>query len=116
MNPTTPPNKQEVEKQLIPRLRFVGLVLLFFSVFSISYSVIDTPYLSTVGIEEKGLPQMEESSLGIDLEPEEKDCALTPCETINLFLIAAIFATVGSTCLFIAWKRDRKQLPSEGQR
>ena len=84
-------SNKELERQMLPRLKFMGTLLIFFGFCSFLYgmtldppSPIDTP-------EEKQL------SSGLTLLNEDG--------RINAYGIAGIFAVVGSGCIVIALKR-----------
>lgn len=97
----------EIERLLLPRLRFIGMVLLFFSVFSISYSILSTPYLSTLGLERDEELVVQESSF--IPEGEEGAFKTSPFERISLYFVASVFGVIGSSCLFMYW-RKREEL------
>jgi hypothetical protein len=78
---------QQIEKQLISRLRKLGFILLVFSVVAFGASFI---------------PEAEEE-LAINTEDISPDFEEPP--PLNMYLIAIIFASVGGTCLTIAWKK-----------
>src|ERR1700722_11671538 len=92
-------DKTETEKKLLPRLRYMGFLLLFFSLFTFSYALIVSPYLATPA-EETTLVKEEEMGLPIT----DSELTLPNGKHLNLFLVAGIFGTVGLSCLLIFWK------------
>ncbi len=97
----------EIERLLLPRLRFIGMVLLFFSVFCISYSILSSPYLSTLGLDKEEELVIQEQSLIPD--GNEGPLKLSPFERISLYFVASVFGVVGSGCLYMFW-RKREEL------
>ena len=95
--------KQAVERKLLPRLRYMGFLLLFFTIFTLAYALISDPYLPNpeevaVVLKEEGLPQFS----------EEPGFMLTKSQRLNLYLIAGAFAVIGLSCLFFYWKKKEQ--------
>lgn len=92
----------EIEKQLLPRLKFMGVLLLLFSVcafcFSLFFSLPSPQKLATApsnpSEEFAALPNLvEENFLAV--------------ENFDLSLVFLSFAIVGGLCLFFAWKKKK---------
>lgn len=79
--------KQEIEKKLLPRLKFMGLILLLFSLITVAYSFI---------------PLQEELELEEALVSEIEEASLAP---LNPYTIAIAFGIVGTACITIAWRK-----------
>ncbi len=101
----------EIEKQLLPRLKVMGFVLLFMAMITVSYAIFSKPYLSTVGLENDEPLKIEKEALGPDLE-DTPTFMLTSYERINLYFIAGVFALVSCT-LFITYTRKRAKIRTE---
>ncbi len=80
-------NHQEIEKQLIPRLRKLGFILIAFSVVAFASTFIPEPEQELAVSEEGFIPDFEEPP------------------PLNMYIVAMIFASVGATCITIAWKK-----------
>lgn len=111
----------ELDKKLIPRLRFIGFSLLFFAVCSLSYSLISTPYLSTTVIEDDPLvKEGEEQAAGFPELTDSPPFMVTEKDKLNLHLVTAVFCIVGTSCLYLAAKKKKildiqlKTPPEEG--
>ncbi len=109
-------DKLENEKKLLPRLRYMGFLLLFFSIFTLAYALIAEPYLD-VPPDESAV--IKEESMGLPDTDTNPDFILTKGQRLNLFLVAGIFGTIGLSCFFFFWKK-KEQLhvspePPDGQ-
>jgi hypothetical protein len=82
---------KEIDKQLIPRLHFMGVLLLIFGTFSCCYALFFAPTEPIDTTEE------QELSSGFTI--------LSTDGRVNAYSIAGIFAFVGATCIVIAKKR-----------
>jgi hypothetical protein len=80
-------NKQEIEKKLVPRLKFIGFILLAFCLITVAYSFI--PLQEELEIEEAIIAEIEETSLA----------------PLNPYTIAIAFGIVGAACVTIAWRK-----------
>ncbi|MES2344809.1 MAG: hypothetical protein V4494_02570 [Chlamydiota bacterium] len=83
---------KDIDKQLLPRLRLMGIILLIFSCFSGSYALF-LPLASPIDT-----PQEMEISSGFTI--------LSSDGRVNAYSIAGIFAFVGACCIVIAKKRS----------
>ena len=94
-----------IEKQLIPRLSFLGWVLLFFGVCSLIYGFYTHPLSS---IDNLGAETQKQTEwLSLEIEQIESDMAkmVTPEEVFNFYIVSIIFAGLGLFCLFTSWKK-----------
>ncbi len=74
----------QIELHLLPKLRFIGFILLGFSVIAFVFSFFPE--------------QFDEAQLLIEEE-------ITSPLSLNTYTISAAFAFVGSSCIWIAWRR-----------
>lgn len=94
-----------IEKQLIPRLSFLGGLLIFFGLCSLVYAFYVHP-LPTI---DNFIPDTEKQTewLSLELEEIESDIAkiVTPEEILNFYCVSLIFGSLGLFCLFTSWKK-----------
>lgn len=97
----------EVEKKLLPRLKFMGFVMYALCLAAFTYALTAKEEIESVPPKE-GLidPETTEAAAAFLLEEGELD--LSPTEVLNFYLVALIFATVGTTCFIIFWKKRKK--------
>lgn len=85
--------KHKTELLLLPRLRYMGYSLLFFSLCFFLYAF--------------SSPSSEKPSTILPL-PEEELSAFAetdPHDTLNFFAISSLFASIGLVCLFTSKKK-----------
>ena len=105
------PAQLDVEKKLLPRLKFMGYVMwtccLAAFIFALTIKeeteIIGPP--SQEGVIE---PDQTEAVSRIELISEDGELELNPTEVLNFYLVAFIFAVMGTTCFLIAWKKKKK--------
>lgn len=119
-NQQNPTNKQkaqeevEPEKQLLPRLRFMGLLLLFFSVCTLCYSIFFTETVSQELSEQittddqTNLQEMEFTSGVSMMNAYPYD--FIQVERFNAYIVTISFALVGAACVITAWHKQKKYL------
>jgi len=90
-----------LEKQMLPRLSLMGYLLMLFSGCALAYAVFFSPYLGNYEEEVLKLP-IELETAGFSSEP-----SIIEEEKISLYMIAAIFAVIGGSCIITAWKKKR---------
>lgn len=78
--------KQPLEKQLLGRLKFLGLVLLAFALVALAFDY---------------LPDFSDDVYLLEEEIEE-------LPALNSFLVSGVFGLIGALCLFIAWKKTKR--------
>jgi hypothetical protein len=95
----------QIERQLIPRLKFMSLLLFFFSACSLGYSLIFAEQ------NDPNPPQdwlADELALVEEFQTGNIPLNLEGIELLNAYIIALSFAIVGSTCFLAAWSREKK--------
>lgn len=95
-------HKFRIERQLIPRLKLLGVLLLFFGLCSFVYGLFvhtlspeETPELAST--QNNSIELFEMSEAGID--------DILPEDALNFFFVALVFSSVGLGCVFISWKK-----------
>jgi len=89
-------DRSQIEKKLIPRLKVLGIMLLFFSLIAFSYSFFPS-----------SSEDIAENELSLDFaEPPP----------MNMYLVAAAFCSVGATCITIAWRKKNAFKDSDSDR
>jgi hypothetical protein len=98
----TQPLNHEVERQLLPRLRLMGFLLMVFGVGVLVYGIMTNP------------PPLEETAdLPLTLEkessliPTEEDTIPEPRRDI-IYLGVSSFWVIGVACIVYAWRRGVK--------
>ena len=109
------PKKHEevqIEKQLLPRLKFMGLLLFFFSGCALCYSIFFAagmePDLAQALANDGLTPQQDipyASGLTVDANASFD---LFQDERFNAYVVTFFFAIVGVACLFVAWSKQKK--------
>ncbi len=96
------PPSADVEKKLIPRLKFMGYVMYSLSLASMLFAMIN--------LEEKeqgGQTVSLEAVTGFQLLMEEEEREPTPKEVLNFYFVGGIFALVGVSCFLIARRKNK---------
>lgn len=96
----------EIEKQLLPRLRAMGTVVMVFCILSLAYAT-----FSTAAAPESQTPEGLEASSSIFGPITSPFLTLTPNERKKCFLMAGIFSVIGAGCYILAF-RKKKELES----
>ena len=105
------PNKIEVEKKLLPRLKFMGYIFSFLAVVTLIFAMVvkeESPPLSQ--FTQIGFPVLEEieAASGLSLLVEEGELELNALEVLNFYMVSFLFAAVGTSCFLITWKKRKK--------
>jgi hypothetical protein len=87
-----------IEKDLLPRLRALGFILLFFGILSLGWSLFYSPYPHAAMAQ---IVEGEESEITAGLSEASKE------RPLNLYIVSAIFSAVGCACLSVTWKKKR---------
>lgn len=97
----------ELEKQLLPRLKFMGYLLAFFSVCSFSYAMLEQSglILSPVYLAEEPREFTADLTYTVDKEAEE----IMEVRLFNSYVVAIGFLGVATACFISVWKK-RKSL------
>lgn len=103
MTPEPPPN---VERQLLPRLKFMGYVMSIFCVATFSYALFASKGHETgVGIQTQKHTNPDTS--GPVLMTDENSAELNPAEVLNFYAVSFTFFLVGASCFLIVWKKKK---------
>jgi hypothetical protein len=107
---STAPAPHEVEKKLLPRLKFMGYVMYALCLVSFSYAIAAKEETETVPPSQGGVidPESTEAVVSLEMLSEEGELELSPTEVLNFYFVALIFAAVGTSCFLIAWKKRKK--------
>jgi cytochrome c biogenesis protein CcdA len=84
--------KPQLEKQLLKRLKLMGLILLGFALGALFFNLIPSFSSDVDAIEEE-----------IALEIKEEEPA-----PLNPFFVSSVFGIVGVGCIFISWKKRKR--------
>ena len=91
----------DTEKKLLPRLRYMGILLILGSLFCLTYAIIIDPALTQLEIEKI-------ENVIAEAESAEEELFVEYSELLNLYLIATTFGIIGSLCLF-GFTRKKKE-------
>jgi hypothetical protein len=94
----------EVERKLIPRLKFMGYVMYFFCLLSFVFA------LTIKEEEELLISELETNSEIPAILTDESELELAATEVLNFYFVSLVFALVGTACFLIAWKKGKKLL------
>ena len=89
--------KHEIERQLLPRLKVLGSILLVFGVGALLYGLI-----ATKGTSESPIDILEDEMEASGISELE----ITEVRRDIIYLGTASFFIVGASCLFFAWRRN----------
>jgi hypothetical protein len=96
---------QKIEQQLLPRLGFLGGILLTFSICSLVYGF----FVHPLSAPNELVLQAELQSQGMDLSlievGEDDPNTLLPEDILNFYFVSLIFGAVGFFCIFTSWKK-----------
>jgi hypothetical protein len=93
----------KVDKQLLPRLQFMGYLLLFFSVCAFAYAIMEEIGL----INDTSLSEELIASSGISL-PDIEPPIVVDIRIFNAYLAGTSFILVGVTSLIYVWKKQKR--------
>ncbi len=102
----------ETERKLLPRLKFMGYVMLILSVASLTFAIAAPTETEVLAAEQTPSPRLQIA--GLPLENDEDLLEFASLEVLNYYLISAVFAMVGVGCFFTVW-RKRKTLFQSGE-
>jgi|GEM_PF-1789694 len=88
-------NRRRIERSLLSRLKVLGFILLGFSIVFLFYAFIYSP-------SETVLIATEDTGDGFCKE-------FLAHETLNFFIVSAIFFIIGLACVLISWKQSKEQ-------
>lgn len=96
--------KLEIEKKLLPRLKFMGYVMFACCTASIAYAIF-APREPEMGFDAQDFPTVH--AAGLQLGGDEDPLELSPTEILNFYIVGLIFASVGASCFLTAWKKKK---------
>jgi hypothetical protein len=98
----------EVERKLLPRLKFMGYVMFIWCVASLIFAIAMPPGEGESMILEESIIEADAVGFAQDVDKELPVFAST--EVLNFYVVSAIFALVGGACFLVAWKKKKKLL------
>ncbi len=98
------PVQLDVERKLLPRLKFMGYVMFVCCLASVAFAIF-APKEQIADFEVAAYDQVYLA--GVALGPDEDPLELSPTEVFNFYLIGLVFASVGAACFLTAWKKKR---------
>jgi len=98
------PVQLEIERKLLPRLKFMGYVMFTLCLASFVFAL--TVKEDTAVIGPPPFDQTEAVS-PLELLPEEGEIELSATEVLNFYFVAFVFALIGASCFLIAWKKKK---------
>jgi hypothetical protein len=104
----------EVERKLLPRLKFMGYVMYSLCLASFLFALLIKEDTTVIGPpSQEGFTPPDQTEAMIDLLLEEGELELSPTEVLNFYFVAVIFAAIGASCFLIAWKKKKTLTPSQ---
>lgn len=105
------PMQLDVERKLLPRLKFMGYVMYTLAVASLCFAIF-------IGKNEgKGTELLQEgiqyAAASLNLDSDEELFEFNADEVLNFYIVSLIFATVGSACFLIAKKKKKTLFEQE---
>lgn len=101
----------EVEIKLLPRLRFMGYLLLTISLITFTFAMLapqeEAIHATLPATDHSAFAQEGELSSGISLFTEDTPFELNPTEILNFYVVSIIFAGVGGLLLLTTWRRRK---------
>lgn len=96
------PPAPDVEKKLIPRLKFMGYIMYGLSLVSVLFAMINLEEK-----EQSGQTVSPEAVTGFQLLMEEEEREPSPKEVLNFYFVGGTFALVGVFCFLIARRKNK---------
>jgi hypothetical protein len=100
------PEHLEVERKLLPRLKFMGYVMYVWCIASLIFAIAIP--------QEEGNPMVQEASIieadaaGFAEDVDKELPIFSSTEVLNFYVVSLIFALVGVSCFLIAWRKQKK--------
>lgn len=92
-------DRLQIEQKLLPRLKAIGIILIFFSLITIAYSFISFDFVEQ------------------EIEAEEEILtAFGQPPPLNPYFVATIFGLVGISCMIIVWRKKNAFKASDSDR
>lgn len=100
------PKREDVERKLIPRLKFMGYTLFVLALASLTFAVF---------VKEESFTAASNDTLEAvsPLLIDDTELEPTATEVLNFYVVSFIFSLVGTSCFLIAWKKNKTLLPAE---
>lgn len=98
----------DVERKLIPRLKFMGYVMLTCALASLLFALIvkeDT--VATPELMQEVGSNSEEMEATSTLLTDDTELELAATEVLNFYGVSFVFAVIGASCFVIAWKKSK---------
>jgi hypothetical protein len=105
LKPKTPLHL-DVERKLLPRLKFMGYVMCVLCIASLIFAIL----AQSDPVDQSAMVQgriLNVDGVALSLENPEDLLEFNPCEVLNFYFVGFIFALVGSICFLTAWKKKR---------
>ncbi|MBS0603599.1 MAG: hypothetical protein JSS60_01025 [Verrucomicrobia bacterium] len=100
------PLQLDVERKLLPRLKFMGYVMYILSIATLTFAI-TAPKEPGIGPELEKEDFANLSTSGVALMNDEDQLELNPMEVLNFYVVAVVFAAVGASCFLIGWKKKK---------
>ena len=94
--------QQQIDKQLIPRLGIIGSILILFGVLSVIYGFMVHPIPKKALLSENDPMLLEGIGMQLVELVEDQPNTLLPENILNFYLVAVVFGSIGSFCIYIA--------------
>jgi hypothetical protein len=106
LNKFKTPSTLETERKLLPRLKFMGYVMYGWSVWALCFALMDVTETATLTYESYSIPSVG----GIAIDQSDTLPEINPKDVLNFYAISAIFAVVGTACIWIERMKRKKLL------
>ena len=107
------PVQKDVEKNLLPRLKLMGSIMIFFAVATFIFALVveEDTFAPVSTSTQLGFPVLEqiENASGISNLVEESQIELNPMDVLNFYMVSLVFGIVAISCFLTVW-RKRKTL------
>jgi len=108
------PSNTEIERLLLPRLKFMGGIFFCLSVVSLLFAffIHDEKFPKhipfTLNEQESSILADIEKLAGTPLFKEMQPLEIPPQEVFNFYVVSAIFASIGGTLTYVATQKQKK--------
>jgi hypothetical protein len=99
----------EIERKLIPRLKFMGYVMCTLSLAAFVFALVvkEDEVITRETIQKEETSNSAEIEAVSPLLTDDAELELAPTEVLNFYLVSLIFAAVSASCFVIAWKKRK---------
>lgn len=99
------PKQLEVERKLLPRLKFMGYIMVCITLATFAFAVtLPSETAMITEIQEKDFSHPSQSGIGT---LEEDGLDLSPRDVLNFYVVSFVFAVVAASCFLISWKKKK---------